>query len=143
MPDMTLPTDPLGRAITLFARAWLALAVHVAEEALTDFLSVYNPTVLKIRERLPWVPLPTFSFRVWISGLAALVALLFALGPVAFRGSRWIVVLAVPFSLMMVGNGLGHVGASLYRRRLMPGVYSSPLLVAASLLVPVYALRLL
>ena len=147
MPDVTLPEDQIGRAISLFGRAWLALAgalaVHVADEALTDFLAVYNPTVLKIRGRLPWIPLPTFSFRVWIVGLAALVALLFSLGPAAFHGSGWLVVVAVPFSLMMAGNGLGHVGASLYGRRLMPGVYSSPLLIAASLLVLVYAQRLL
>ncbi len=55
------------------AAAWvalcLALAVHVADEALTDFLSVYNPAVISIRERLPWLPLPTFTFDVWRGGL--------------------------------------------------------------------------
>jgi hypothetical protein len=32
----------------------------------------------------------------------------------------------------MFANGIGHIVASLYRGRMMPGVYSSPLLVAAS-----------
>ena len=142
-----MPTEQLANATSLFGRAWLALAaaiaIHVADEALTDFLAVYNPTVLKIRARFPWIPLPTFSFRVWIVGLAAAVALMFLLSPIAFRGARWIVIAAVPLAVMMVGNGLGHIWSSLYMRRLMPGVYSSPVLIAASVFVLVYALRLL
>lgn len=46
--------------------SWLALcaalAVHVADEALTDFLSVYNPIARAIRERVPFLPLPVFTF---------------------------------------------------------------------------------
>jgi hypothetical protein len=144
---MVLTADQLDRATLLFGRAWLALAaavaIHVADEALTGFLGVYNPAVLAIRRRFPWAPFPTFSFRTWIGGLAAAVALLFLLGPVAYHGSRWIVLAALPLSLAMIGNGLGHLGASLYKGRLMPGVYSSPPLVAASSLVLAYALRLL
>ena len=142
-----MSTEQLADTTSLFGCAWLALAaalaIHVVDEALTDFLAVYNPTVLKIRARFPWIPLPTFSFRVWIVGLAAAVALMFSLSPVAFRGARWIVVVAVPLAVMMVGNGLGHIGSSLYMRRFMPGVYSSPVLIAASLFVLIYALRLL
>jgi hypothetical protein len=139
------PADRPGKAAGQFGRAWLALAgalaIHVTDEALTDFLSVYNPTVRTIRERFPWIPLPTFSFRVWILGLAAGITLLFLLSPAAFRGARWLFIVAVPFSVMMIGNGLGHVGGSLYTGRFMPGVYSSPLLIAAALLVLIHALR--
>lgn len=140
-------TEQLADTTSLFGRTWLAeaaaLAIHVADEALTDFLAVYSPTVLKIQARFPWIRLPTFSFRVWIVGLAAAVTLMFSLSPVAFRGTRWIVVVAVSLAVMMVGNGLGHIGGSLYMRRLMPGVDSSPVLIAASLYVLIYALRLL
>lgn len=56
-----------------FGWAWIAftvaLALHVTDEALTDFLSVYNPSVLSIRRHVPFLPLPTFTFRVWLSGL--------------------------------------------------------------------------
>lgn len=120
-----------------------ALSLHVLDEALTDFLSVYNPTVLKIRARFPWLKLPVFSFTIWIIGLVAAVILLFALSPLAFQGVRWVVVAALPLSVLMIGNGLGHVISSVYLRRLMPGVYSSPLLIAASLGTLICALRLL
>ncbi len=130
-----------------FGWSWLglagALALHVADEAITDFLAVYNPTVRALRQRFPWIPLPTFSFRVWIAGLSALVGFLLVLSPFAFRGTRWIIIAAVPFSIMMIGNGLGHVGSSLYKRHFLPGVYSSPILIAASLIALIYALRLL
>ncbi len=134
-------------AVLRFGRAWLALAaalaLHVTDEALTNFLAVYNPTVLAVRSRFPWIPLPTFSFRVWIAGLAAGIVLLFLLSPAAFRGARWLAIVAIPFSVMMIGNGLGHVGSSLYLGRFMPGVYSSPILLAASLFALFSALRLL
>jgi hypothetical protein len=40
----------------------------VTDEALTDFLSVYNPAVQAIRKRVPFIPLPIFKFRVWLAG---------------------------------------------------------------------------
>jgi len=140
------PGERRARAVLRFGRAWLALAgalaIHVTDEALTDFLAVYNPTVQSIRGRLPWLPLPTFSFPVWILGLATGIALLFALSPVAFRGARWITLIAVPLSVLMIGNGLGHVGSSIYMGRFMPGVYSSPLLIAAAVFSLTCALQL-
>jgi hypothetical protein len=143
----TTPSSEQQRnARTRFGRAWLglagALALHVTDEALTDFLAVYNPAVRANRERWPWVPLPTFSFGVWIAGLAAGIVLLFALSPWAFRGTRWIVAVALPFSALMTANGLGHVGSSIYFGRLMPGVYSSPVLIAAALFAFICAVRL-
>jgi hypothetical protein len=148
-PPPVNPTQSIPPPADLvhFGWAWLALAaaiaLHVADEALTGFLGVYNPAVRAIRARFPWLPLPTFTFPVWIAGLAAGVALLLALGPSAFRGVRWVVVAALPLSMIMAGNGFGHIGATLYRRRLMPGVASSPLLIAASAFALLCALRLL
>ena len=140
------PSGERSLMVRRFAMAWLALAaalaLHVTDEALTDFLSVYNPTVLAIREHISWLLIPTFTFGVWITGLAIMIALLFLLSPFAFRGRRWIVLLSVPFSVLMVGNGLLHIGASFYKSKLMPGVISSPLLIATSTTVLIYALRL-
>lgn len=119
-----------------FGWAWLALcvalAIHVADEALTDFLSVYNPAVRAIRARLPFLPLPTFTFPVWLGGLVAVSALLVSLTPAAFRGEPGVRVVAYVFGIVMAGNGLLHLAGSAYRRRLLPGTYSAPLILAAA-----------
>ena len=134
-----MSTLPLlsGRVVARrFGWAWVGLAlllgVHVADEALTDFLSVYNPAVEAIRQRLPWIPLPTFTFEIWLAGLILLVSALLLLSPCAFRGARWMVWPAYPLGVIMLLNGVGHLAGSIYLGRPMPGVYSSPLLLAAA-----------
>lgn len=119
-----------------FGMAWMtlcvALAVHVADEAFTNFLSVYNPAVQTIRSHWPLIPLPTFSFPVWLTGLIAAVILLLSLSPFAFRKARFMAPLSCVFGIVMLGNGLLHIGGSIYMGRLMPGVYSAPSLLASS-----------
>jgi hypothetical protein len=131
-----IATELLNQQSFRFGFAWVLLAValmlHVTDEAVTDFLSVYNPTVRAIRKRVPFVPLPTFTFRVWLAGLCLGILVAVGLSFLAFRGSRLALVLAYPIAIAMLGNGIGHIAVSLYRRRLMPETYSSPLLVAAS-----------
>lgn len=123
--------------------AWLALctalALHVTDEALTGFLDVYNPTVIALRSRLGWWPMPTFQFREWLVGLIVFVSLIFLLSPLFFRGGRPLRPLAWIFAVMMFGNGLAHTMGTIAGRtvetvrfsRPMPGFWSSPLLIAA------------
>lgn len=122
---------------TGFGVPWLVLcgafAIHVADEALTDFLSVYNPTVRSIRARFPFLPIPTFTFRVWLSGLIVAVLLLASLSPLAFRGVAWLRPVAYGYGIVMAGNGVLHLGTSVYMRKLMPGTYSAPLILAAAI----------
>jgi Protein of unknown function with HXXEE motif len=135
-PRIMIATELLNQQSFRFGFAWvllsIALTLHVTDEALTDFLSVYNPAVQAIRKRIPFVPLPIFTFRVWLAGLCLGILVALGLSLLAFRGSRLALVLANPVAILMFGNGIGHMAASFYRRRLMPGVYSSPVLVAAS-----------
>ncbi len=127
--------------------AWLALsaslAVHVADEAVTGFLSLWNPLVQSLRRSLPWIPLPTFDFELWLGGLILAVVVLGTLSRFAFRGDRWLRPLSYALSLIMVGNGLAHVAASAYLGRPAPGVLSSPLLLLSGgyLLVATRALE--
>ena len=101
---------PFGVAWVGFA---LIVAVHVADEAAHDFLSVYNPTVRAVRARLPFLLIPTFSFPVWIGGLAAGIVLLLALSPLAFAGDPRLRLIAWPLAILVgMGNGLGHLIAS-------------------------------
>ena len=123
-------TDGLGPA---WVALCVALAIHVADEALTDFLSVYNPAVRSIRARFPFLPLPTVTFRVWLGGLIAVTVLLFALSSAAFRGEPGMRPAAYVFGLVMAGNGLLHLVGSVYMRKAMPGVYSAPLILGAAL----------
>jgi Protein of unknown function with HXXEE motif len=136
---MTAATNPpsISDSGRRFGFAWVAMAVtialHVTDEAATDFLSVYNPAVRAIRARLPFLPLPTFTFGIWLAGLVLGILLLLALAPLAFRGKRFVIWLSFPLSVLMFGNGLMHIAGSFYLRRLMPGVYSAPLLLIASI----------
>jgi hypothetical protein len=118
------------------AQAWWvlvgALAVHVADEALTDFLGFYNPLVLSIRSRVPWLPMPTFTFGMWLAGLMALVLVLAAVGGAVRRGPRGTSMASWAFAAIMFLNGLGHLSGSLYFGRWLPGTTSAPFLLIAS-----------
>lgn len=122
--------------MTRFGWAWVALcaalAIHVADEALTDFLSVYNPAVRGIRARFPFLPLPTFTFPVWLGGLIVATAFLFSLTPAAFHDAPGMRPAAYVFGIVMAGNGLLHLFGSLRTRKVMPGAYSAPLILAAA-----------
>lgn len=117
----------------------LALALHVTDEALTGFLSVYNPTVMALRPRGWWFP-PTFQFKAWLAGLVCLVAILLALSPQFFRGVRWARPIGYFFAVVNIFNAMGHIIATILGRtaatvtfpRPMPGFWSSPFLLAAS-----------
>jgi len=133
-----------SRHIAGLGLAWLALcvalALHVLDEALTNFLSVYNPTVLAMRKRLPWFPMPTFTFVPWLSGLVLGVAVMAVASPWAFADAAWIRPIAYALAFIMLFNGLGHVLGTVFGRtvssvrfpRPMPGFYSSPFLLLSS-----------
>jgi hypothetical protein len=124
-------------------RAWLwltgALALHVADEALTGFLDVYNPTVLAMRERWGWFPMPVLSFPEFLAGLGLLIAAMGAAAVAVYRGARWMRPVMWIFAMVMMANAMGHTLGTVFGRtveavrfeRPMPGFYSSPFLFAA------------
>ncbi len=128
-----------------FGVAWLLLCVtfimHVIDEASTNFLSVYNPTVVALRARHPWFLMPTFEFREWLVGLIVVNLFLLLLTPFAFRNSRWLRPVAYFLAAIHFLNGTGHSVGTIYGSpfpevyfpRPMPGFYSSPFLLAASI----------
>ena len=125
--------------------AWIALcvalALHVFDEAATGFLAVYNPTVMALRQRKPWLPLPVFTFGVWLAGLVVANVLHFGFSVFVLRGARWTRPMGYAFAFVMLANGLGHIVGTIWGRtvasirfpRPMPGFYSSPFLLLASL----------
>jgi len=117
--------------------------VHIFDEATTGFLGVYNPTVTALRESWGWFPTPPFDFREWLLGVTAACGLLICLTPVAARGMQGLRPVAWCFAVLMFFNGLGHAlfsilghtVASVTFPRPAPGFYSSPFLLAASLVL--------
>ncbi len=125
----------MNSVVRRHAMAWVALtlvlAVHVADEAMHDFLGFYNPFVMMLRDVLLIQWLPTYEFGEWLAGLIVAVVLLLVASRAAFRGARWIQWASLPYGLIMLLNGCAHIAGSLYWQRMVPGVLSAPLLVAA------------
>ena len=127
-----------------FGGAWvllcLAFCAHVADEALTGFLPLYNATVQAMRAEYSWYPMPTFEYREWLIGLIVANVVLLLLTPLAHRNSRYLRWFAYVFAVVMFLNGMGHTLATIFGRtassvpipRPAPGFYSSPLLLADS-----------
>src|SRR5207237_2928411 len=116
----TAATRPLRQPVASNRQlgiAWvllcLSLAVHVTDEALTGFLSVYNPTVIGLRVKLGFWPMPTFGFREWLTGLIVGFLILLALSPLVCRGSRWRPPFFYFISIVMLANGLGHTAGTI------------------------------
>jgi hypothetical protein len=124
-----------GVAWVLFA---VTFAVHFTDEAIHGFLPEYNSRVRMIRNKLRLLPIPTFSFAGWLSLLIAGFAVLLCLSPLAFHNSPWLHLAARPVAIVLgIFNAGLHLAGSIWYQRRMPGVYSSPLLLIAS----VYLLR--
>ena len=105
--------------------AWLLLCfaflLHVIDEAVHDFLLFYNPAVGNIKENLPFLPLPTFTFENWLTMLIIVILILFFLTPLAYKSRLWIIKLANIYGIVMLLNGIIHIVGSIYRKIQMPG----------------------
>ncbi len=124
-----------GRHMNAWYFLVAALALHVFDEALTGFLDFYNPLVLSIRSRLPWFPMPTFTFNVWLGGLILLIVILALLGPAVRRGVIGTRLISWVLGVIMFANGVGHLAGSIYFQRWLPGTTSAPLLLLTSVLL--------
>ena len=127
--------------------AWVSLSValglHVADEAITDFLPLYNSIAGAIRETYGWLPLPTFSFSVWLTGLIAGILVLLALSPFVFAGKLIFRPISYFLGVLMALNASAHISGSIYLGELAPGALSSPVLLicAIALLVTTRRVR--
>jgi len=128
-----------------FGIAWMALvfalAIHVVDELVSGFLPFYNSLVTSMRATYEWFPMPTFSLPVWLNGLGIVLVALLLSSPLVFEGKRFMRPVAFVFGALMLLNGIGHIIASLYYARAIPGVYSSPLLLVAALFLLLMAYR--
>jgi len=148
MPASRLNSNPNSRLFWAWVSLCLALALHVTDEAATGFLAVYNPTVMVLRQSNRWLPLPVFTFDVWLAGLVLAIVLLLCLSIFVLRGAVWMRPISYVFAAFMIANGMGHTLGTVLGRtvesvrfpRPMPGFYSSPCLFLASIYL-LYELR--
>jgi hypothetical protein len=115
------------------------LAIHVLDEALHDFLSLYNPIAANIKAAYPFIPIPTFTFSIWLTGLILAITALFGLSVLVFKGKRIMISLSYWFGVLMFTNGTAHIIGSFYIQKLIPGVHSAPLLLVFSIYLIVQA----
>lgn len=112
--------------------AWMllcaALAVHIADEAWTRFLNLWNPEM----EALGWTAL-RFTLPVWMTLMALAMAGLLILSYWVRRGTWWTPAAAYIFTLLMLSNGAAHLLFSWHERAWMSGSVTSPLLLLGSL----------
>ena len=135
------PSRPDSKLLVSWLLLCAANALHVLDEATHNLLAVYNPSVMALLEHVPWLPLPVFTFKPWITGLVIAIVFLFSLSPFLSRNARWIRQFAYVVSILMIANGLQHIlgtilgrtVASVHFPRPMPGFYSSPILICASI----------
>ena len=130
----------IGALNQRFGVCWLffgyTLALHVLDEAGHDFVTLFNLNVLAVRRSVPWLRVPTLTLQDFIGILVLFLAVLLALTPLAFRGTKWVKGLAIPIAAVAgILNGLLHILSSMYMRRMMPGVYSAPLIVLSGMLL--------
>ena len=128
-----------------FGIAWMVLvfvlAIHVVDEMATDFLPFYNSLATSLQASGHWFPMPSISLPVWLNGLGVILVALLLVSPLVFEGKRYMRPVAYIFGGLMVLNSLGHIGASVYLGKPVPGVYSSPLLLIAAVFLLVMAHR--
>jgi protein-S-isoprenylcysteine O-methyltransferase Ste14 len=118
------------------ARAWLylcaLLAAHCVEEAVNGFLDVWNPFLATVRARAG-LPLPHFTFDGWLTALVIGIVVLTAMAPLVARGVRGFRVASYVFAGLMIANGVNHLASRLYLGQFLPGQFTSPLLMLASI----------
>jgi hypothetical protein len=119
----------------------IAFTLHVIDESVFDFLPFYNSVVMNAKEKFTFFPFPDFTFQVWLSGLIVVLLILYLLSPFAIQSRRWIVYFSLFYGAIMLFNGILHIIASSYFQKVIGGLYSSPLLIIASIFLLWYAFK--
>jgi hypothetical protein len=112
-----------------------ALAIHIVDEVVTDFFTFQTQAILDLREQYPWLPLPVFTFENWLALLIFAVVSLSAVSAFVWYGAWAMRPISYAFAGFMFLNGLLHIFISIYMRELISGVYTSPLLLVASVIL--------
>lgn len=92
----------------------LALTLHVAEGAVRDYLSFYNPLAMSLRDMMLWTWMPTFTFAAWLGGWIAILAVLYGMAWFAAYPARWMVWAAIAYAELMFLYAAAKLGFAIY-----------------------------
>jgi len=116
--------------------AWVlmvtSIALHVLDEALTGFVPFFNERTVVISEWLGFINIPSVDFVTWLTALIIGIVILFLLTFVVNRGGRAIRIFATALGILMIVNALLHIVGSIFSGYLLPGFFSSPLLLVTA-----------
>ncbi len=118
----------------------VAFVLNIGDEAAHNFLDYYNATVLTLYGHFSWFPRIDLTYPEWLIGSGLAAAICGALTPFAFRNANWLRPLAYLFAFLQLLNAMGIslseiVGGTVPSVRfdgIAPGLYTAPLLLAAS-----------
>ena len=110
----------------------ISIALHVLDEALTGFLPFFNERTVIISEWLGFLRIPSVDFVTWLTALIIGIVILFSLTFVVKRGGRAIRIFATALGILMIVNALLHIVGSIYQGYLLPGFFSSPVLLVTA-----------
>lgn len=110
----------------------MALTLHVAEGAVRDYLSFYNPLAMSLRDMMLWTWMPTFTFGAWLGGWIAILAALYGMAWFAAYARGWVVWAALAYAEVMFLYAAAKIAFAMYLEKAIPGIFTAPLLLAAS-----------
>jgi len=103
----------------------LAFCTHVADEALTGFLPVYNATVLAMRSEYAWFPMPPLNTATGWSAYCREYRLL-AANAVCVSKCAVAAPLAYFFAGVHLLNGTGHTLATIFGQTVSSVTFHAP-----------------
>ena len=111
---MTITDRALSRN---FGLGWALLSVafltNILEDAFTDFVPMYNATVLTLYGHVDWFPRLDITPRGWLIGAVLLLVLLFALLPFAFGNAKWLRPFAYLIAVLSILLAAGYTALTL------------------------------
>jgi hypothetical protein len=116
--------------------AWLTLslvlALHVADEVMNGTLAFYRGLSDFVMDYMPFVKLPPFRYEVWLVDLIG-ASLLIAMTWLVHRRRGPMRLASYVVATFAAANGMMHILMSMAAQQLLPGVVTSPLILAAAL----------
>ncbi len=127
----------MARTLQRWTIAWfvlcVVLALHIAEEAASGDYRAYGQSLDLLRQFFPQLPIPQFSFTVWLVDIAGAIIVLFLLTGLVHNNLQIMRAASYALAVFTTANAMLHILLSLASDQVLAGTLTSPPLLAASL----------